>query len=134
MNDCGATVEETYNFLSYLQTAMVMPLCCTEYWLATGRDTTLAYTHSVLATIPVVLYLTDNRNDELLNFAVGISVISMGVLGVLHENYFATGAAATFGFNHFFLSGSVFDNSDLPLLDVYNFGMCLFCYLTLHTF
>lgn len=111
-----------------------MPLCCTEYWLATGNNTTLAYTHSLLAAIPVVLYVTDNRNDDLLNLVVAISVVSMGALGVMQENYFAAGVAATFGFNHFFLSGSVFDSGDLPLLDVYNYGLCLFCYLTLHTF
>lgn len=128
-------MDGIYEATTIAQTLFALSLTCTELWLGTSHRKELAYAHAVSAALSMLLYLSGKGRDSLIDLVVGANIISMGTMGYLQENYYAIASAISFTLNHFLLSRKgVIDASDLPLIDIYNYGLCFFSYFVLRTF
>lgn len=123
-----------YEATTIAQTLFALSLACTQLWLGTSHRKELAYAHAAAAALSMLLYLSGKRRTDLVDLVVGVNIFSMAMMGILQENYYAVASAISFTFNHFLLSGNVIDAEDLPIIDIYNYGLCFFSYFVLRTF
>ncbi|KAF2899765.1 hypothetical protein ILUMI_06419 [Ignelater luminosus] len=131
--DHGHKVEKPYNFTGFLQNIISLPFIVTQVWLAYNYQKELAYLHSLVSVLPLTLYLADRSKDDLVDLIIAANCVSLGVVSFLHENYYGISAAISYMINHFWLREGNFDIEDVPVLDLFNYGLCFFCYFALRT-
>ncbi|KAK5645877.1 hypothetical protein RI129_004341 [Pyrocoelia pectoralis] len=125
----GHKVNSLYNFTLLLQMLTSLPFVVTQVWLNLNYTEELAMIHSGASILPFCLYLANRSKEDVIDAIIAVNVISLGVVSLLHENYYGVAASVSYFFNHFFLREGRFD-VDLPVTDLYNYGLCFFCYFS----
>ncbi|KAK4878981.1 hypothetical protein RN001_007127 [Aquatica leii] len=128
--DYGDSVENIYNFTTFLQGITSLPFVVAQVWLNQGYPFELAICHAGASLIPFSLYLADKSKEDITDAIIAIGGISLGVTSLLQGNYFGVAASVSYLFNHFVLREGQLD-IDLPIIDLYNYGLCFFCYFAL---
>ncbi|KAF5273556.1 hypothetical protein FQR65_LT04554 [Abscondita terminalis] len=130
--DYGDSVDDVYNFTSFLQMITTLPFITAQFWLTHDYRYELGICHAGASLIPFSLYLADKSKEEATDTLIAITGISLGVASFLAENYFGVASSISYLFNHFILREGQFD-TDFPILDLYNYGLCFFCFFALKT-
>ncbi|KAB0798214.1 hypothetical protein PPYR_09207 [Photinus pyralis] len=125
----GHKIDRLYNFTSLLQILTSLPLVVTQVWLNLGYKEELAVLHCGASILPFCLYLAGRSKEDIIDASIALNVISLGVISLLHENYYGVAASISYFFNHFFLREGQFD-VDIPITDLYNYGLSFFCYFS----
>lgn len=122
-----------YEITAFLQTITVLPFVVTQVYLGYNYQVELAYIHSAVALLPLTLYLADRAKDELIDTIIAVNGISLGFIAFIHQNYYGLSASISYLFNHFCLRDGNFDFENVPAIDLFNYGLCFFCYFALQT-
>lgn len=114
-------------YFEFFQSVIVLPFLTTEIWLKYGVFRKEgAWAHAIIGAIPAVLYVANKRvKKELIDTVQGAAAISLGIVGVLNENYYAVGAAVLFALAYFnFKSHS--NCFDFNCQDMFNYAVSAF--------
>lgn len=125
------SLEGARKIFTMLQLAIPLPFITCEAWLAYGYRKEYAWLHCLGAIIPILQWLADSEKQEFIDLMVTVESISLGYVCFMAENWVGVGAACMYVFNHFFRAKAE-DALDLPGEDIYNYGLAIFCFLSLY--
>lgn len=87
----------------------------------------LGYAYGIAGVIPLILYHLGKTVEELTDVIIFITALSLGVVSFMIENYYGIAAAVSYSFNHFVIHDTG-EFLDLPAIDIFNYGLCFYCF------
>ncbi|KAF5281526.1 hypothetical protein FQA39_LY05061 [Lamprigera yunnana] len=124
--DYGDKVEGIYNFTFFLQMITCLPFITSQFFANVGFPREVAALFAGSALLPLSLYLADKPKEDVIDSIIACSGISMGIASFLYERFYGIAASLSYLFNHFVLREGQID-MDIPMLDLYNYGLCFYC-------
>ncbi|CAG9768526.1 unnamed protein product [Ceutorhynchus assimilis] len=125
----GHKIDTHYRLTSKLQDFLVLPGIVTTIWLKYNYFPNLAYSHNVIALVPLLLYLYEKRNNEPLeDLFLGGNLLSLLLVSTMNSNYYGITASLSFVLSYFVIKREVINilSIDVPIHDLFNYSMCFF--------
>lgn len=94
----------------------------------------IAYAYTLASLLPLISYIFDKSrvSSDLLDTLIGANCITLGVLSLVHQNYFGVAASISYGFSHFMIRNDDETYFDVNSQDLYNYAMCFFAFFGLN--
>ncbi|XP_060517089.1 uncharacterized protein LOC132696341 [Cylas formicarius] len=132
----GHKIEKLYRLTSILQDLLALPLIVTNIWLNYHYSLELAYAHTLVALFPLLAYLYNTRNIDVVDGFLAANCISLGLISLTNQNHYGLTTMVSFTLNYFFIKRDVMgylpgSYYDVPTQDLYNYSMCFFAYFAL---
>lgn len=129
----GDKVDKFYKFTLKLQDVLVLPGIVTTIWLKYSYSQELACAHTIVSLLPLIIYLYDDKKQEVMDGLLGGNIFSLAVVSYYHENFYGITTAMSYILNYFLIKRNVIVNFPLevPTQDLFNYSMCFFAFFAL---